>query len=218
MLYAMRLSLPDRRGALSAVTSAIGRIGGNISSLDVVGNVDGLAIDDLAVEAPCSLTELRPAIEAVPSVVVEAVRATERFRDMAAPLELAAAMVDAGSGAVPILVRGLPAAMWASWAMVVVNSHLGPEVLHRAGEPPPHDGLETPWLPLQQVRRLQRAPWMPDSWRALADLEVVAAPLAQPNAAVLLGRDEGPRFLDSERIQLERLAHIAVRAEVLGAA
>lgn len=217
MLYALRLSLPDRRGALSAVASAIGRAGGNISSLDVLGSLDGVAVDDMAVEAACSADDLRLAIETVPSVVVEAIREVDSFRDPAAPLRLASDMVDAGSGAVRILVEGLPSALWVTWALVVVNSHLGPEVLSHAGRAPSVDGLQTPWLPLQMCRRLSRAPWMPAAWRDRSDLQVVAAPLAQPNAAVLLGRDQGPSFLDVELTQLERLAHIAVRAEVLGA-
>ncbi|HUG83484.1 MAG TPA: hypothetical protein VMM13_02920, partial [Euzebya sp.] len=131
--------------------------------------------------------------------------------------ELAAKMLDAGAGAVPILVAGLPHALWASWAVVVAATHTGPDLLHAAGEVPDVAGFETPWMPLEQVRRLNRAPWMPASWQAHVALELVAAPLSQRNTAVLVGRTAGPAFLDVEVAQLERLARIAVRAEVLGA-
>lgn len=199
------------------MASAIGRAGGNIISLDVIGSVDGVAVDDITVEADTDAVALRIAIEQVPSVVVETVMAAQDFRDPAAPLELAAQMVVAGSGAVPLLVEGLPAALWASWAIVVASTHTGPEIIHSSARPPDVGGLETPWMPLEQVRRLPRAPWMPQAWRQLADLQVVAAPLAQRNTAVVLARDNGPRFLDSEVTQLARLATIAVRVEVLGA-
>lgn len=217
MRYAIRLSLPDRRGALSAVAAAIGRAGGNIVSLDVVGGGDGIAVDDVTVESDLELDVLRRAIEEVPSVVVEAVRQTDSYRDPTAPLGLAADLVEAGSGAVPLLVAGLPDALWLTWAMVIAGTYTGPQVLHRAGDVPDVAGLESPWLPLEQLRRLNRAPWMPESWRDQHDLEVVAAPLSQRNTAVVVGRAEGPRFLDTELRQLQRLARIAVRAEVLGA-
>lgn len=217
MHFALRLSLPDRRGTLSAVASAIGQAGGNIVSLDVVGSVDSLAIDDVTVQADADCDSLRAAIEAVPSVVVEAIMQTEALRDQTAPLELATRMVDAGSGAVKILVEGLPEAMWASWAIVVASTHMGPEIIHAAGRVPSIDGLETPWMPLDQLRRLNRAPWMPPAWREHVDLKLVAVPLAQRNTAVLVARPNGPQFLDTEVTQLDRLARIAVRAEMLGA-
>jgi hypothetical protein len=216
MRYALRLSLPDRRGALSAVASAIGRAGGNIVSLDVVGSVDGMAVDDVVVEGDVDTDVLRLAVEEVPSVVVEAIMATATYRDPGAPLALAAEMVEAGSGAVALLVEGLPAAVWASWALVVAGTHTGPEILHRSSATPPLDGLQTPWLPLDGARRLTRAPWMPAPWQAHADLQVVAVPLGQRTTAVLVGRTHGPRFLDTEVVHLDRLARIAVRAEVLG--
>ena len=99
--------------------------------------------------------------------------------------------------------------------MVVAASITGPQVLHASGDVPGIDELETPWLPIEDLRRLNRAPWMPAAWRDQHDLEVVAAPLSQRNTALLVGRTEGPRFLDSELTQLQRLARIAVKVEVM---
>ncbi|MEE8603528.1 ACT domain-containing protein [Euzebya tangerina] len=217
MRFAIRLSLPDRRGALSAVSSAIGKAGGNILSLDVVGVVDGMAVDDITVEAEVEPDLLRRAIEDVPSVVVETIVHSDTFRDLTAPLRLATRLVDGGVGAVRLLVDGLPEALWATWAIVVAGTHTGPEILHRSGNVPSVEGLEAPWMPLDDGRRLQRAPWMPEAWQDLTQLQVAAAPLVERNTAVLMGRNEGPRFLPAEVDQLGRLAHIAVRAEVLGA-
>lgn len=73
--FALRLSLPDRRGVLSAVASAIGRAGGNIVSLDVIGSIDGMAVEDVSVEADADPDLLRRAIEEVPSIV-EAIMVT----------------------------------------------------------------------------------------------------------------------------------------------
>src|SRR5688572_21507958 len=74
MLYTLRVSLPDQPGVLGALALALGRRGVNIVTLDVIERTDGIAVDDLMVEAPEGTTEaLRHAAEAVPSAFVEAI-------------------------------------------------------------------------------------------------------------------------------------------------
>ena len=109
-------------------------------------------------EAESDADQLRRAVEEVPSVVVEAIMPTTEFRDPGAPLALAAHMVDNGAGAVTLLVEGLPVALWASWAIVIAATHTGPEILRTGGDAPEVTSLETPWMPLDQIRRLNRAP------------------------------------------------------------
>ena len=52
MSYLLRLVLPDRPGALGAVATALGAVGADILSVDVIERGPGLAIDDLVVELP----------------------------------------------------------------------------------------------------------------------------------------------------------------------
>jgi hypothetical protein len=46
------------------------------------------------------------------------------------------------------------------------------------------------------------------------DIEVAAAPLGQTTSAVIVARQGGPRFVESEQRQLQLLAEVAVATEV----
>jgi len=53
-LFRIRLALPDRPGALGAVTSAIGFAGGDIRGLVVLSSDQGRGIDDITIAVPGS--------------------------------------------------------------------------------------------------------------------------------------------------------------------
>ena len=55
MSFLIRVQLPDAPGTLGAVATALGAIGADILSVDVVERVGGTAIDDLVVELPSGL-------------------------------------------------------------------------------------------------------------------------------------------------------------------
>ena len=50
--------------------------------------------------------------------------------------------------------------------------------------------------------------WIPDRWSMLG-MEMAAAPVGDPEIAVLVGRPGGPRFRASEVLRLAHLAGIA---------
>ncbi len=52
MSYLLRVQLPDRPGSLGALALALGSVGADILSLDVVERGAGFAVDDLVVEVP----------------------------------------------------------------------------------------------------------------------------------------------------------------------
>lgn len=218
--YVVRISLPDRPGSLSAVAAAVSRSGGDIVSLEVVERADGEAVDDLCIEVDADPTALRQAVEQLPGIIVEALREVSGFRRADAPVELAARLVEEGSGAVARLVEGLPSALWASWAVALARGVEGIETLATSSGAPPLEGLRTPWLPLHAPRRLGPAEWMPTAWHervVRGELALAVAPLSGGMTAVLLGRAPGPRFLASELRQLGLLGRIAVASEVAGA-
>ncbi len=47
--YLIRVQLPDRPGALGAVASRIGSVGGDVVSIDILERVDGVVVDELGV-------------------------------------------------------------------------------------------------------------------------------------------------------------------------
>src|SRR3954466_8120568 len=50
--YVLRLWLPDRPGALGAVASRVGAVGGDLVGIDILERGAGVAIDELVVELP----------------------------------------------------------------------------------------------------------------------------------------------------------------------
>jgi hypothetical protein len=74
--YLLRIQLADRPGSLGALAVALGSVGGDILSLDVVERSGGYAIDDLIIELPLGAMPdtLITAAEKLPGVQVDSVR------------------------------------------------------------------------------------------------------------------------------------------------
>ncbi|HYR63047.1 MAG TPA: hypothetical protein VET24_10525 [Actinomycetota bacterium] len=216
MIFSLRISLPDLPGTLGRIASAFGKGSVNILTLDVIDREDGMAIDDLRVEAPRGMQEaLRRAAADVPGFAVEYVRPLEAFRHVLEPLELAVLLEDSGSQAMVQLVEHLPDAFGATWAIVIDVSgscDAPPAVLAASIGAPSAARLPAAWLDFSELVS-------PTFGKAGAgrpvpncdddDLEVAAALVDRPCAAVLLGRERGPRFRASELRHLGLLARIA---------
>ena len=212
MLFSMRVSLPDQPGVLGSLALALGRGGANIVTLDVIEREDGIAVDDLCVEAADDAAEaLRHAAEMVPSAVVEAIRPIRRADPRGlSPMELAASLSTIEPGReLACLVDGIPEAMWASWC-TALRAGEPLEVIAASPAAPSLANVGTPWLPLDGPRRFNPSTWMPASWcMGRLSYEVAAIPLARPDEALLVARKFGPRFRRSELRDLTLLARIA---------
>jgi len=77
--YLVRVQLPDRPGALGAVASRIGAVGGDVVSIDILERSDRLVVDELGVRLPADdlLGLLCAEIVEVDGVVVEALRSLD---------------------------------------------------------------------------------------------------------------------------------------------
>src|SRR5450755_844192 len=73
VLYLLRVSVPDRPGALGALASEIGRAGGDITAVDVVERSDTAAVDDILVEAADHTTasQIATSLRSLPDVIVD---------------------------------------------------------------------------------------------------------------------------------------------------
>ncbi len=76
--YVVRISLPDRPGALGLVASRIGAVGGDIEAINILERDDGNAVDEFVVEIGGQLIELlQSEIHEVDGVSVLEIRAAD---------------------------------------------------------------------------------------------------------------------------------------------
>ena len=207
----MRVVLPDRPGMLGALATALGEVGGDILSLDVVERGPDGAVDDLVVALPPGglADRLVSGAQSVPGVVVEALRPYHGVTDLHRDLELVDELAAAPARALSLLVDHCPGVFRTGWAALVERGAPGVRALHASSAAPDLTGVDLPWLPLTTARRLDVADdWVPERWGALGT-ELAAAPVGSPDRAVLLGRPGGPRFRASEVLRLAHLAGIA---------
>ncbi|MDU0291490.1 ACT domain-containing protein [Saccharothrix longispora] len=208
MSFLIRVQLPDRPGALGAVATALGHVGADILSVDVVERGAGLAIDDLVVELPSGRLPdvLITAAESIDGVEVDAVRPYAGVLDTHRELELVEEVAEDPKHGLEVFTEGVPKIIRAGWAVVV--SWDGAKV-HRltSSSAAPETRLEAqPWMPLARATVLDGDDdWVPETWRELGT-ELAATPLGKPDRVLLVGRPGGPMFRAAE---VARLAHLA---------
>lgn len=209
--YLLRIELIDRPGSLGSLAVALGSVGADILSLDVVERAAGYAIDDLVIELPPGAMPdtLITAAEALPGVRVDSVRPHTGLLEAHRELELLDLVAAAGDRAskLQVLADQAPKILRVSWCTVVRSS--GDELERLAGSAgaPESRAVSAPWLPLERAAALDGGgDWVPPSWRAM-DTTMAAAPLGDPHTAVVLGRP-GPEFRPSEVARLGYLAGI----------
>ncbi len=212
MSYLLRVLVPDRPGMLGAVATALGKAGADIVSVDVVERSAGVAVDDLIVELPPGklADSLITAAVSVPGVSVESIQHYAGSADAHRELELLEALANAPERASELLVAAVPRIFRAGWAVVARYDERGPLVEAASTAAPDLTNVDLPWLPLARAQVLDpTARWVPAAWAVLGT-ELAAAPLGDPDRAVLVGRPGGPAWRRSELLRLAHLAGIAV--------
>lgn len=208
MSYLLRVSLPDRPGSLGALAVALGGVGADIVSLDVVGRFDGVAVDDIVVNVPHGTMPdtLITAAERLDGVAVDSLQPFGGVLDAHRELELIDAVSVAGAGAPQMLADEIPVVLRVGWAAVLEVTGNGCRLVARGESAPLWDGTEVPALDgLERAARLDPA-GVPVEWTAM-DTELAAAPLAFGHVLVV-GRPGGPSFRPSEIARLGYLTGI----------
>ena len=209
--YLLRIELVDRPGSLGSLAVALGSVGADILSLDVVERSSGYAIDDLVIELPPGAMPdtLITAAEALPGVRVDSVRPHTGLLEAHRELELLdhVAAASGKSSRLQVLANEAPRVLRVSWCTVLRSA--GDELQRLAASPgtPETRAASAPWLPIERAATLDSTgEWVPQAWRDM-DTTMVAAPLGDPHTAVVLGRP-GPEFRPSEVARLGYLAGI----------
>lgn len=214
--YLLRVELEDRPGSLGALALALGSVGADILSLDVVERGSGpdanWVIDDLVVDLPAGAMPdaLITAAEGISGVRVETIRPHTGLLEAHRELELIdhVAAADGRAAKLRALVDEAPRILRVGWCTVVEATDAGPRRLVGSPSAPETQAAETPWLPLPAAAALDASgDWVPRLWRDM-DTTLAAAPLGDPATAVVLGRPGGPQFRPSEVARLGYLAGI----------
>jgi hypothetical protein len=206
--FLIRVQVPDQPGMLGAIATALGRVGVDILSLDVVDRDGEFAVDDLTVELPARRPPdvLITAVESIPGVRVESVRPHTGKLDTHRELELIEEISLNPDRGLDIFAEGIPRIFRAGWALVVIQEGRRAYRLAESQASPQTRAGTLPWLPLTRPIVLDpNEHWLPDPWYEL-DTELAAAPFAGPDKALVVGRPGGPAFRPSE---LARLAHLS---------
>ncbi|MBV8927915.1 MAG: amino acid-binding protein [Mycobacteriaceae bacterium] len=210
--YLLRVQLFDRPGSLGSVAVALGSVGADILSLDVVERTSGYAIDDLVVDLPPGTMpdRLITAAEALNGVRVDSIRPHTGLLEAHRELELIDHVAAGGErlDKLKVLAVETPKVLRVGWCTVLRRRGEGLDWV--VGGPGSPETLpdEAPWLPLDHAEALDGvAEWVPKLWRDM-DTTLAAAPLGEPHTAVLLGRPGGPEFRPSEVARLGYLAGI----------
>jgi len=208
--FLIRVLLPDSPGTLGAVATALGTVGADILSVDVVERGTGVAVDDLVVELPSGRLPdaLITAAESVEGVEVDAVRPYAGVLDTHRELELVEEIAAQPKSGLDILAEGVPRIVRAGWAMIVEHAETGALRLASSSAAPETPITDLPWLPLERATVLDgEEAWIPETWKELGT-ELAATPLGKPGKALLVARPGGPAFRAAEVARLAPLAGI----------
>lgn len=216
MSYLIRLLMPDTPGSLGNIARAIGEVGANIHSVDVVQTFpNGTVMDDMVVSLPAGTMAdaLISSAQSLEGVEVDSIRPFSGTVDRRGQIDLLATVAGAStrSNALAHLVNSMPQALTSTWALLL-DVRGGVTRVTASTAAPEEDGSTPEHIEVESARVLnpEKEAWIPESW-ALLDSSLAAAPLGDTGLVMVIGRVGGPDFLASEVEHLGNLGTILGR-------
>jgi hypothetical protein len=203
----LRILLPDRPGSLGQVATAMGQAGADISAIEIVEKrPDGSVIDDFMLTMPPnSLVEtLVSACTALEGVEVQWLSRYPDTWGIESDLEVLDEIAAHPRRAQRTLAMHAPRVFHCQWATIVDT--INGIQLHATEHAPelPVDKVKT----LAPLNKLHRQAVGEDWLEGWGEMALAVAPLKK-GRVLILGRQGGPEFLDSELLRLRHLSGIA---------
>lgn len=207
-MFLMRVSLPDRPGALGAVATAVGLVGCDIRSIEIVESREGHGIDDFMLDIPTGVLPdtVVSACQEVPGVQVLWISRHHDNGTLLTDLATLEQMTRDPQHAAEVLVDSAPPVFHCQWAVLVHRARNRLEVSYATAMAPDLDEDA-----LRRVGDLDTdgsaelaAGWVP----AWSESTLAWAPVGE-DRTILVGRTGGPDWLPSELARLRHLSALA---------
>lgn len=208
MLVRIRVSVADRPGSLGAVAGALGDADADIASIDVLASESGRALDDFLVRVRDMrhLSHACSAVERVLGASVVGVQQPAPPRSGHADLELVGQVLAAPDRGLQTLVDGLPGVLGADWAAAVRSGSAGGEpsvVIMSMRYPGPEHVKLSATARLGSIGMARIGDREPYGAGAIA-------PIGTSGLALLVAREHGLQFHESELARLGEIGSIAM--------
>jgi hypothetical protein len=213
VLYLLRVSVPDRPGALGALATEIGKAGGDITAVDVVERGAAVAVDDILVDTPnhAAASVVEAKLRSLPEVVIEAWQPFTEGDQLSDGLDIVDGLGSTSSRAFAAITRIAPAVLRARWVVIIDEVNGGVAITQASAGAPWVRWAALPWLPLDSAAVIDADPsWLPHEWGS--DPQLAGAPVGASHMALLAVRPSGPQFRRGEIARLANLAAIAALA------
>lgn len=153
MLYLLRVSVPDRPGALGALASAIGEAGGDTTAVDVVERGLSAAVDDVLVETPdtASADMILAKVRALPAVEIEAWQPFTEGDQLRDGLDIVDGLGSTASRALAAITRIAPAVLRARWVVIIDQVNSGVAITQASAGAPWVRWSALPWFPCRSL-------------------------------------------------------------------
>ncbi|GAA3446180.1 amino acid-binding protein [Planomonospora venezuelensis] len=204
MILRLRVSFPDRPGALGQVARVLGTLGADILQVTVLERETGRAVDDFIVSWPGGpdAATVRDRLAVVPGMRVEGVWPTRETPGAAPDYDLLRHVAADPSRAFPTLVDAVPDLVGAEWAVALASGEGG--LVHRSWQAPAvldEDGG------LAGVKFGDLTPLRP-AVLASGPYRLMSLPVPGAALHVVLARTEGPPFHRAEMDRANRVVEI----------
>jgi hypothetical protein len=209
MMLRLRVSFPDRPGALGQAARVLGTLGADILQVTVLERETGRAVDDFTVSWPGSpdAKTVRERLSVIPGMRVEGVWPTREIPGAAPDYDLLKHVAAGPGRAFVTFVDAVPDLVSAEWA-VIVSLERG-EIVHHSWQAPPV--LEEAGG-LVGVKAADLASLRPSTLSS-GRHQLMSLPVPGTGLHLILVRTEGPAF---HRAELDRVMRVLEIVSIIG--